>query len=102
MTDQKMKKSKKESILKYWDNFNLNFYTKILNLQNIKKMAKNVDLNKHRQVKDSVYENSKTRQNKKIRAIAIVTEMVSMAEDTPNDYLLGTRVRTLLKQWKEK
>jgi hypothetical protein len=63
---------------------------------------KKVDLNKHRQVKDSVYENSKTRQNKKIRAIAIVAEMVNMAEDTPNDYLLGTRVRTLLNEWKEK
>ena len=63
---------------------------------------KKVDLNGHRQVKDSVYENTKARQTAKIRAIAVVREMENMAEDTPNDYELGKRVRTLLKEWRKK
>ena len=63
---------------------------------------KKVDLNGYRQVKDSVYENTKARQTAKIRAIAVVREMENMADDTPNDYELGKRVRTLLKEWREK
>ena len=102
MIDLKMKKIKKENIITYWDNFNLNLYTRILNLKNIRKMAKKVDLNGHRQVKDSVYENTRARQTAKIRAIAVIREMENMAEDTPNDYELGKRVRTLLKEWRGK
>ena len=71
-----MKKIKKENIITYWDNFNLNLYTRILNLKNIRKMAKKVDLNGHRQVKDSVYENTRARQTAKIRAIAVIREML--------------------------
>jgi hypothetical protein len=47
-------------------------------------------------------ENSKKRQNKKIRALFLIEQIKIMIEQTPNDDALGARLRLIMKKWEEK
>ena len=63
-----------------------------------------INLNKHRQVKDSYYkpgENTKKRQNKKVKALNFVETLAEIAEETPNDGVFGERTRLMLKTWRK-